>query len=234
MGEVNMVNEELLKENLKKWGLRESLIKRIVKSTKELEKYFAKIDKTLDDATPDDIDSFLREYTQKYASPFHAEDLKPYYIITGNKDMEDAVEKMKYKYTPSFKLRNFQKIKEEYLKKLEEMGIKTNYQLLYACKTSADRERFAKKTGIPIETINEIAKLSDLSRIPAVKATRAQLYYGAGIDTVDKIANLKPEKLRNIVVKYVEENNLSELPTLPKEAEFTVGFAKKLHKIVEF
>jgi len=32
-------------------------------------------------------------------------------------------------------------------------------------------------------------------------------------------------------VKYAEKNDFSGTPTLPKEAKFTVDFAKKLHKI---
>lgn len=226
--------EKVINEYLKKLDVRSSRIKRVIQSIKKFEKYLSSIGKTLDNSSPDDLDYFLKEYTIKYTSTYYIEDLKHYYALNKNKAMLDALEKVKYKYTPPVKLNKFQNIKTEYLEKLERMGIKTNNQLLYSCRTLDDRKKLSSKTSIPLDEINKLTKMSDLCRIFAVKSTRAQLYFEAGIDTVEKIAKLRLEKLRSIVVKYVEENNFPGVPTLPKEARFTVDFARKLNKIVEF
>ncbi len=76
--------------------------------------------------------------------------------------------------------------------------------------------------------------MSDLTRIFAVKATRAQLYYEAGINTVEKIAALDPNELRSIVIKYAKESDFQGIPTLPKEAEATVNLARKLYAVIYF
>jgi len=228
------MDEKLLKEYLKKLSLRSSRIKRIIKSVEKFENYLLDSNKTLDSAIPEDLDSFLSEYTSKHVSKYYTEDLKHYYEARKNEVMQDAVKKMKYKYTPPYKLTNFKNINTEYLNKLKKAGIKTNNQLLNVCKTMDERKKLSSKLDIPLKEINKITKMSDLCRIYAVKSTRAELYYEAGVDTVEKIAKLSSKELRDIVVKYAEKNDFSGTPTLPKEAKFTVDFAKKLHKIAEF
>ena len=228
------MDKKLLKEYLSKLSLRSSRVKRIIKSVDMFENYLFDLNKTFDSAIPEDLDNFLSEYTNKYVSKYYIEDLKHYYELRKNEIMQNAVEKMKYKYTPPYTLTNFKNINTEYLNKLIKAGIKTNNQLLNVCKTMDERKKLSSKIDIPLKEINKITKMSDLCRIYAVKSTRAELYYETGVDTVEKIAKLSPEKLRDIVVKYAEENDFSGIPTLPKEAKFTVNFAKKLHKIAEF
>jgi predicted RecB family nuclease len=76
--------------------------------------------------------------------------------------------------------------------------------------------------------------LADLARIPGVKGVRARLYYDAGIDTVEKLAAIVPEELREMVVAYVEISGFDGQPTLPAEAKFTVEKARKLPSIIEY
>lgn len=228
------MDEELLKDYLEHLGIRNSRLKRIINTVKKFEKYMDAFNKNLDNAGYEDLENFLNEYYQRYTSQYYTGDLKFYYKLTENTLMQDAIEELKFKYTPPFNLTGFQNIKKEYINKLKERGIRTNNQLLYSCRTIEDRKELAKKISIPLEEINKITKLSDLTRIFAVKATRAQLYYEAGIDTVEKIATLDAVELRNIVVQYAKENNFPGIPTLPKEAEATVNLAKRLYKVVEF
>jgi len=77
-------------------------------------------------------------------------------------------------------------------------------------------------------------KLSDLARITGVKGIRARLYYDAGVDTVEKMAKWDAEKLREMLVSFVERTRFDGIAPLPKEAEFTVKTAKKLPKVVEY
>jgi predicted RecB family nuclease len=49
----------------------------------------------------------------------------------------------------------------------------------------------ATQTGIPVEVVLELVKLSDLARLPGVKGIRARLYYDAGVDTVENLASFE-------------------------------------------
>jgi|SRR5690554_3213587 len=224
----------MLKDYLKHLNLRDSRIKRIIKSTKRFEKYLLKLQKELKSAKPKNLDDFLLQYYNKYVSNYYIEDLYHYYSLKENSIMQNAINKMKYKYTPPFKLKEFNNIKKEVIMKLKSIGIITNNQLITVCRTINERKKLSNKIDVPLKTINKITKMSDLCRIYAVKSTRAELYYNAGIDTVEKISKLSSNELRDIVVKYAEENNFSGIPTLPKEAKFTVDFAKKLPRVVKF
>lgn len=227
------MDEKLLREYLSNLSIRESRIKRVINTVRKFEKYLDKSSNTLDDATADVLEEFLYDYSIKYTSNYYIEDLRYYYEKKENNVMQGAIEKLRYKYTPPFNLSNFL-IDEEYSKALNKRGIKTNNQLLNVCKTLKQRAKLSNMTKIPVDEVIRITKLSDLTRIYAVKETRAQLYYDAGIDTVDIIAKLDPTELRDIVLKYARDNNFSGVPTLPKEAEFTVNFARKLYKMVEW
>jgi hypothetical protein len=82
--------------------------------------------------------------------------------------------------------------------------------------------------------ILELVRLSDLARIPGVKAIRARLYHDAGIDSVEKMAHMEAHELRETAVKFVDESGFDGIPTLPAEARFTVDYARKLPNVVEY
>ena len=67
-----------------------------------------------------------------------------------------------------------------------------------------------------------------------MKGVRARLYYDAGLDTVEKIAAMEPDELRERIITYVEETGFKRLPTLPAEAKYTVEKARELPNIVEY
>ena len=66
-----------------------------------------------------------------------------------------------------------------------------------------------------------------------MKGTRARLYFEAGIDSVEKIASLEPEELRELVVDYVDLSGFEGVLTLAKEAVYTVEKARKSPKMVD-
>ena len=84
------------------------------------------------------------------------------------------------------------------------------------------------------DVILELVKLSDLARIPGVKGVRARLYCDAGVDTMEKMAEWRPEELRQMVDEFVERTGFEGIAPLPAEARFTVAQAKRLPKIVEY
>jgi hypothetical protein len=67
-----------------------------------------------------------------------------------------------------------------------------------------------------------------------VKGVRAGLYYDAGLDSVEIIAAMEPEKLRERIITNVEETGFEWVPTLPAEIKYTVERARELPNIVEY
>ncbi|MFN2177584.1 MAG: DUF4332 domain-containing protein [Anaerolineales bacterium] len=133
-----------------------------------------------------------------------------------------------------FLLKDFQGIDKVQIENLQKIGIRNIEQMCAAGATAGDRERLADRTGIPLSSIVKLVKLSDLARLPGVKAVRARLYFEAGIDTVEKIAVLEPEELREKVETYINQSDFPGVPTLPAEARYTVEKARELPKIIEY
>lgn len=132
-----------------------------------------------------------------------------------------------------FRLREFRSVSPEVIAAIEVQHIKNTDQMLTRGCTREQRASLARATGISEEAILELVKLSDLARLPGVKGIRARLYYDAGVDSVEKLADWEPEALRLMVTNYVEQTSFNGTPPLPKEVSSTVANAKKLPKIVE-
>ncbi len=227
------MDKDSLREYVQRKGKGERTVNRIANTVSKFEKYLPD-DKTVDDTDPKDLFGFLEMYTTKYVTKYNLNHLRAYYRSTDNEKMEKAVKESEYRYTPPYKLSEFYDIDEEHIERLEKEGIKTNNQLLKKAETSEDRKELSERTGIPLEVIEKLTKLSDLSRIFAVKAIRAKLYYYAGVDTVEKISKRSPTEFREMIEEYVENSDFPGEPTLQKEAEFTVDFANKLPKKIKF
>ena len=140
---------------------------------------------------------------------------------------------MKEKKRNPFKLKDFRGINPEAIGKLEALRIKSAEQMLVAGQTRKLRSALAKQTGVSEPILLELVKLSDLARLPGVKGIRARLYYDAGVDSVEKMANWEPDALRVMVAKYVERTGFDGIPPLPKEVSSTIENARRLPKVVE-
>ena len=92
----------------------------------------------------------------------------------------------------------------------------------------------AKLAGIPVESVLELVKLSDLSRLPGVKGIRARLYYDAGVDTVEKLAACEAEELLRRTGEFVRATGFEGTAPLPKEVSSTIITARGLPKLVEW
>lgn len=133
-----------------------------------------------------------------------------------------------------FKLRDFRGVDSEVVAKLETQRIRNVEQMLVAGCTKEQRSALAQELEVSEEDILELVKLSDLARLPGVKGIRTRLYYDAGVDTVEKMANWEPEALREMVTKYIEQTGFAGIPPLPKEVSSTVANAQKLPKVVDY
>jgi hypothetical protein len=92
----------------------------------------------------------------------------------------------------------------------------------------------AERTGASPESILELVKLSDLSRLGAIKSVRARLYYEAGLDTPDKFRRWEPEALRQMLVDFVERTGFEGIAPLPKELQNAIVAARRLRPAVEY
>jgi hypothetical protein len=132
-----------------------------------------------------------------------------------------------------FKLSKFRGVDPQQIAVLKEKGIQNINQMLKAGKTAEMRQALAADTGIPLEKITELVRLSDLARIPGVKNIRARLYHDAGVDSVEKMAAWEPDALHMFMAGFVERTGFDGIAPLPGEVLFSINTAKKLPVIVE-
>lgn len=132
------------------------------------------------------------------------------------------------------KLKEFRGVSLDYINKLEAIGIRNVKEMIVAERTHNGRQELAARSGVPVDTILELVKLSDLARIQGVKGIRARLYHDAGVDTIEKLAEWKPEELITMLDKFVKKTRFNGIAPLPKEAKNTVEMAKRLPRIVEY
>ncbi len=106
--------------------------------------------------------------------------------------------------------------------------------MLSAGRTIEARASIARQAGIPEEVVLELVKLSDLARLPGVKGIRARLYYDAGVDCVEKLAQYEPEALLALTTAFVHKAGFDGIAPLPKEVSSTIANALKLPSLVEW
>jgi hypothetical protein len=161
--------------------------------------------------------------------------LNRYYTCVSNDLMYCAVnELLGLDYLKKYNLKDFLGVNHQHTQALRKEGVSTCEDMLKAGRTEKDREKLAKKTGVPPSAILELVKLADMSRIVGLKSKRARLYYDAGLDTLDKIAKADPEKMEKMFVEFVERTKFDGTPPPLGEAAFAVKLAKYLPRVVEY
>jgi hypothetical protein len=223
---------------LKRNGRSKSAIKGALKFVSEYETFLIENGVDLDGATEDDLEAFVEHVEQepKSSAKLHLWAIRYYYEYSGNEalcDLAGFLREERIQRQP-FALKDFRGVNPEYIKGLSAVGIKNVDEMLANGATPEKRQSLAERTGIPPESILEFVKLSDLARIPGIKSVRARLYVDAGIDSIEKLADMEPEDLRSAVVDFIERTGFDGIPTLPKEARSAVKKAQRLPKIIRY
>lgn len=238
-GVVNM-NQEEFQKFLRRGGRSQSAIKRCISYAREFERYLRerRSGKGLEEASAEDLEDFVEwiEKKTKTSAKTYLWALRYYYEYASNELMSNVASELRQrriKRVP-FALEGFRGINPKYVEKLAAVGIRNVEQMLEAGRTRNGRQELSSKTGIPLDSILELVKLSDLARIPGIKGIRARLYHDAGVDDIKKMAEWNPKALRAMLLKFVDRTGFDGMAPLPKEAEFSVEKAKKLLKIVEY
>ncbi len=225
---------------LKKKGKKQNVVDNIIRSLEYSANYIAeRLKKDLNDLQKTDLDFFYGEHkNEKQKLKNHLRCLALYLNFASFSEIAayayDLREKEISSSRKALKLSELYDINVEYLKKLEDEGIKNIVQMTERGKNENARRNLSEKLNIPYDEILKLVKLSDLCRIPGIKATRSRLYCEAGIDTMDKLSEYEAEELRNHMVKYVKNSNFNGIAPLPKEIEFTIKMAKELEKLVDY
>jgi hypothetical protein len=203
-----MRNQGDFTTHLKRGGRSPSAIKQCLAYAGEFERFLQERDRELDDATPDDLVAFVEqiESKPKTSAKKHLWALRYYYGYASNDRMRQLAGELRQgriKRKP-FLLAKFRGVNIEHAARLEAAGIRNVDQMLQAGRTPGDRRALAERTGVPLDAILELVKLSDLSRVGATRTVRARLYYDAGIDTPAKIARFELADARNLtdIVEY--------------------------------
>ena len=111
---------------------------------------------------------------------------------------------------------------------LKQKGIENVQRILEYGNTKEKRESLAEVLECPVKEITELTKLAELTRIPGLKRKRARLFYNAGYDTLEKIANSTTQEIIQNLSEYIKKSDFDGWPPGVKEAEEAINIAKHL------
>lgn len=235
------MDEVAFRQYLKGKGKKEHVVEGLVDQVRHFQAYLAEAGHTdLDHADQAGLEAYIASL--EALGPGQAKKkirgVALYYRSIGNDTLAGAAsafrEQAIARTRRAFPVREFRGVRPEHAARLEAAGIVDVEELLEAGSTPEARERLAAETGVPPEAILELVKLADLSRLGALKAVRARLYYDAGVDTPDKLASWEPEALREMLVEFVARTGFDGIAPLPKEIRNGVAAARRLPRRVEY
>jgi len=127
------------------------------------------------------------------------------------------------------RLDKFPGLSGKYVEKLEEKGIKNSRHLFNAAKDRNDRVELSKNIEIPIEILDELIGLSDLSRIYGVGPVFARMIYDVGVKSVSEFVEHTAEDF----VRIYEKETGKKADFGAGEIQFSLRLAKELEIAVE-
>jgi hypothetical protein len=233
------MNEEEFLKFLRKKGKKIEVAERNYKVIVRFASYLHRERNTdLAKVTKEDVKAYVEFLEQKKESAkgsLYA--LMNYFAFIGNNELLQIARTLREERTKKtrrvFPIKEFLKVNQDHVKKLVTIGIRNVEQMLEAGKTKKQREELSKQLDIPEESILELVKLSDITRLGYVKRKLSRLYYEAGLDSPAKIAAFEPDDLHIFFVKYVEESGWDGMVPNPSDLIHNVASARKLKKIVE-
>ena len=128
---------------------------------------------------------------------------------------------------------DFPDIDKTLITKLNKKGIKNTLQLFEQCDTKNKRTAFAREIDVPIIDLEEITKLSDLSRIWGVGPIFCRIFYETGIDTIKKVAKSNAQKLHNQLTEINETKKYTKAKFTVKDVALCIDIAHDLPKTIE-
>ena len=122
------------------------------------------------------------------------------------------------------RLDKFPGLEPKYLDRLDALGIRNTRQLFVEAQAKSSRKRLSKETGIPMEALNELTGLSDLSRVYGVGPVFARMIYDVGIHSVKKFIQYTAEDF----IRIYEEQTQKKADFGIAEIQFSLELAREL------
>ncbi|MCP4418880.1 MAG: DUF4332 domain-containing protein [Chloroflexi bacterium] len=111
------------------------------------------------------------------------------------------------------------------MERLDGAGLRNSRQLFVAAQNKGWRERFAQETDIPLDVLDELIGLSDLSRLYGVGPVFARIIYDVGIKSVKEFVEYTAEDF----IRIYEEQTQKMADFGVGEIEFSLELAKELN-----
>jgi len=127
------------------------------------------------------------------------------------------------------RLDKFPGAQPEYLERLEKIGIRNTKQLFLESQNNEKREKLYRETGLPVEVLNELIGLSDLSRIYGVGPVFARMIYDVGIKSVKEFVENTAEDF----IRIYEEQSQKKADFGVGEIQFSLELARELDIAVD-
>jgi hypothetical protein len=224
---------------LKRNRRKDSAIEQIIRFVESYQIYLGEnyTGRTSEHTTPESLESYVSwlesETGESASKPLWA--LRYFFDFIENEALSDLAGELRserIKRKP-FLIKKFRGVSPEYLARLDALYIENIDQMLDAGRTPRLRQELSAQTGLSLDAILELVKLSDLARIGAVRSVRARLYHDAGL-TPEIIATWEPDELRAMLVAWVDETGFDGIAPLPKEVQNLVREARRLPKIIQY
>jgi predicted flap endonuclease-1-like 5' DNA nuclease len=126
-------------------------------------------------------------------------------------------------------LDKFSGIPAECVARLEAVGITNTRQLLSSAKDKQARKQLAKTAECPLETLDELVCLSDLSRVYGVGPAYARMILDVGVESVQEFAALSAEDF----IRIYEDATQKKADFGVNEIQFSLELARELPIAVE-
>jgi len=224
---------------LKKKGKKTNVIEKNLKNLKHFSEYLLyDRKKELEQVNKTDILEYVTVLeNRKISAKGYLYVLMNYFKSVSNAELLKFTAELREERTSKtrhvFQIKEFLDIDQEHVQKLKTLNIKTVDDILKAASLKSQRKELSKKLNIPEESILELVKLSDLTRLGYVKTKLTRLYYNSGLDSPAKIAAFEPEELHTFFMKFIKESGWEGMVPNPSDLVGNIKSARKLEKIVE-
>ncbi len=209
-----------------------------IKRIKRFETYLAEKEagRSIENSTAEDLEKYVEWCKENNVNPYlDFFGIREYLRFSGSKDLPYTCNQiMQLIQLKKFNLKNFLTADQESAQKLAGIGIKTASQILEVGKTAKEREALASKSGVPIDEILKFVKLANLARCPGHMKKRACLYYEAGLDTFDKIAEQDPELMIKFLDDFIKKTGFDGSAPILADARSSVENSKRIPRIIQF
>jgi hypothetical protein len=128
---------------------------------------------------------------------------------------------------------DFPDVDKSMITKLDKRGIKNTLQLFDQCDTKKKRTALAKEAEILITDLEELTKLSDLSRIWGVGPIFCRIFYETGANTVNKVSIANAAELHKQLMTINENKNYTKAKFTIKDVQLCIDIAFDLPKTIE-